>query len=242
MRKLAKASNFSISDNVYHSLRQNIVNLNFKPGQTLNLREITEKLEVSRTPVREALIRLEREGLVDVIPQVGTSVSRIDLNRVEEEQFIRSSLEEKALELCFTKNLQFILLDLEKAILHQEICLKNPDALSFLDWDDTFHRSIFYFVSKELSWELIQNNSGHYRRIRIMTLWNKELLYSVFEQHQEIYNFLKKGDKKMVFSLTHDHFSRIVSQEKELLHAYPDYFRTPVLTEDPLVTSFIQHR
>lgn len=239
MRTLAKTTGFSISDNVYHTLRQNIVNLHFKPGQVLNLREITEKLDVSRTPVREALIRLEREGLVDVIPQVGTSVSKIDLSRVEEEQFIRSSLEEKALELCFSKNLQLLLLDLEKALLHQETSLKDPDALSFLDWDDEFHRSIFHFAEKSLSWELILNNSSHYRRIRIMTLWNKELRYSVFEQHQEIYVFLKKKDTKTVFSLIHDHSSRISTQEQELLDAYPDYFRLPIHTEDPLVNNFI---
>ena len=74
-----------------------------------------------------------------------------------------------------------------------------------------------------------------------MTLWNKELRYSVFEQHQEIYEFLKKKDTKTVFSLIHDHFSRISKQEQELLDAYPGYFRLPIHTEDPLVNSFI-HR
>lgn len=242
MKQLAKATGLSISDNVYNTLRKNIVNLNFKPGQELNLREITAKLEVSRTPVREALIRLEREGLVDVIPQVGTSVSKIDLERVDEEQFIRSSLEEKALELCFSKKMQFILIDLEKALLHQETCLKEEDPLAFLEWDDEFHKTIFHHAGKALSWELIQNNSSHYRRIRIMTLWNKDLRTSVFEQHQEIFSFMKKSDKNLVSTLIHDHFSRITYQEKELLDAYPDYFRVPVHTEDPLISGFIgQH-
>ncbi|AEJ18763.1 GntR family transcriptional regulator [Gracilinema caldarium] len=242
MKTMVKNTGLSISENVYHTLRKNIVNLTFKPGQVLNLREITEKLEVSRTPVREALIRLEREGLIDIIPQVGTSISRIDLQRVEEEQFIRTSLEEKALALCLEKDQKFLLIELEKALLHQETCLKEPDALAFLDWDDEFHRSIFHFANKNLSWNLIENNSSHYRRIRIMTLWNKDLRISVFEQHQEIFNFLKKGDKSLVFSLIHDHFSRLSKQEQELLDAYPNYFRKPVHTEDPLITNYIQRR
>lgn len=164
------------------------------------------------------------------------------MQRVEEEQFIRTSLEEKALALCLEKDQKFLLIELEKALLHQETCLKEPDALAFLDWDDEFHRSIFHFANKNLSWNLIENNSSHYRRIRIMTLWNKDLRISVFEQHQEIFNFLKKGDKSLVFSLIHDHFSRLSKQEQELLDAYPNYFRKPVHTEDPLITNYIQRR
>ena len=243
MRTFAKKNTgLSISENVYYTLRQNIVNLNFKPGQILNIHEITEKLEVSRTPVREALIRLEREGLVDVIPQVGTSVSKIDLDRIEEEQFIRSSLEEKALELCLQKDIKLLLIELEKTLLHQEIGLKDSDAIIFLDWDDEFHHSVFHFAEKELSWNLIQKNSSHYRRIRIMTLWNKELRNSVFEQHKEIYSFIKRKDLKTVSSLILDHFSRIHSQEKELLLVYPDYFRSAIQTVDPLIINYIQSR
>jgi DNA-binding GntR family transcriptional regulator len=90
------APSHTIGDGVYFTLRKNIVNLNLKPGEPLNVKSISEKLGVSRTPVRDAFIKLEKEGLVDVFPQKGTSVSRIDLRRVDEEKFIRESLEEKA--------------------------------------------------------------------------------------------------------------------------------------------------
>ena len=65
----------------------------------MNIKTISERLNVSRTPVRDALIKLAKEGLVDVIPQKGTSVSKIDLKRVEEERFLRESLELRAIEI-----------------------------------------------------------------------------------------------------------------------------------------------
>ncbi|MCX7656281.1 MAG: GntR family transcriptional regulator [Treponemataceae bacterium] len=235
----AKMNGLTISENVYHTLRKNIVNLHLRPGELLNVREITEKLHVSRTPVREALIRLEREGLIDVVPQVGTSVSKIDLERVEEEKFIRSTLEEKVIELCLESPLQFMLPDLEKALLHQEAALQDSDALTFLEWDDDFHRSIFHAMNKQMCWDLIQKNSGHYRRVRIMTMWYKDIRASVLEQHRQIYTTIKEKDSSRLYSLVHDHFTRIVIQEQELMQAFPDYFKTKPATTDPLVSSFI---
>lgn len=77
----------------YRKLRQDIIFLTLKPGTVLSTQEVATRYEVSRTPAREAIVRLNKEGLVDVFPQSKTMVSRIDLKRIQQEWFIRKSLE-----------------------------------------------------------------------------------------------------------------------------------------------------
>lgn len=83
----------SIQTLVYEELKRNIMSMKLEPGQTMSTQEIATKLNVSRTPVREAFLRLQSEGLVEMIPQRETMVSKISLKRVEQEKFIRECLE-----------------------------------------------------------------------------------------------------------------------------------------------------
>ena len=83
----------SVQDSVYTALRTSIINLNLAPGTAISEKEISRRFGVSRTPVREAFIRLSKEGLVRVIPQKETQVSLVDFRRVEQEFFLRESLE-----------------------------------------------------------------------------------------------------------------------------------------------------
>ena len=78
-----KAQDNSIRENVYRVIRENITSLQLAPGTTVSTQELAAKLQVSRTPVREAFIRLQKEDLVEITPQKGTMVSRIDLTRAE---------------------------------------------------------------------------------------------------------------------------------------------------------------
>ncbi len=94
-----KAQDNSIRENVYRIIRENITSLQLAPGTTVSTQELAAKLQVSRTPVREAFIRLQKEDLVEITPQKGTMVSRIDLTRAEKERFIRESLETAILPL-----------------------------------------------------------------------------------------------------------------------------------------------
>lgn len=83
----------SIQTLVYEELKKNIMSLRLKPGQAMSTQEMATRLKVSRTPVREAFLHLQSEGLVEMIPQRETIVSKIDLKRVEQEKFIRECLE-----------------------------------------------------------------------------------------------------------------------------------------------------
>ena len=78
---------------VYNQLREKIETLELKPGTELNLTELSDSLGVSRSPLRDALLRLERDSLVDIFPQKGTRVSFLDIADIRQERFMRTNLE-----------------------------------------------------------------------------------------------------------------------------------------------------
>ena len=83
----------SVQEMVYRTLRDKIICMELKPGTIISTQEIADCMSVSRTPVREAFIRLQREDLLDVTPQRSTVVSKINMSRVYQERFIREALE-----------------------------------------------------------------------------------------------------------------------------------------------------
>src|SRR5699024_6689240 len=88
-----KRENLSTRDFVYKTIKKRIIELELKPVQKISEQEIAKELEVSRTPVREAFLKLSQEDLIGIYPQVGTIVSKIDLDLVEEGRFIRENIE-----------------------------------------------------------------------------------------------------------------------------------------------------
>ncbi|MGA8353133.1 MAG: GntR family transcriptional regulator, partial [Solirubrobacteraceae bacterium] len=88
---------------VYAILRDAIVSAEFEPGQRLSESELAERLGVSRTPIREALVRLRDDRLVEIVPQLGTYVSRISRQAIDDAQFVRSALEGAAVRIAATR-------------------------------------------------------------------------------------------------------------------------------------------
>ena len=82
---------------IYTVLRDDIMGLRLKPGIIFSIKDICELYESGRTPVRDALIRLEQEGMITFLPQRGTMISRLDLRRIDNERFIRRSIEENVM-------------------------------------------------------------------------------------------------------------------------------------------------
>lgn len=215
----------TIGDSVYQILRKNIIDMNLIPGQAINIKDITEELHVSRSPVRDALIRLTEEGLVDTMPQKGTAVSRIDLNRVSNEQFIRHSLEEKALLLCLKRDMSPFLDRLRHAIQKQKECVHTDRYRDFLDYDDAFHEIFFEAAEKSFSWQAVQSILGHYRRIRLMSLWDTEITENVCVQHEGLLRCLEKQDRDGLVDRLYTHCYKLWKEEENLLKVYPDYFK-----------------
>ena len=115
----------------YRVLKENIMRLNLKPGESISEIELSEALNVSRTPVREAIVKLSEEKLVDVFPQRGSFVSKINLNLVEEAVFLRELCEKKILEIaCKDPVSDTLINELEKNIEYQKIVINFKISLN----------------------------------------------------------------------------------------------------------------
>ena len=214
----------NFGDRIYAGLREDIMLLRLHPGEELNIKELSEKLEVSRSPVRDAVMRLAKEGLADVLPQKGTRVSRIDPHRVEEERFLRESLEVRLLGLFMERHTTQDVAEMEQLISNQSACLRETRMADFLDNDEAFHSVLFRAADKQLCWEMIENMSGHYRRARLMTLWDAKIVSCAIDEHKEMLRCIREADIRRLTDLEENHCRKINIQELDLFRQYPDYF------------------
>jgi len=218
----------SVRRYVYDTLRESIMLLELKPGTKITEKYIAEKLGVSRTPVREALIKLSQEDLVTIYPQKGTFVSLIDPNHVEEAVFIRKNLEIAAVKSSCTNFPEDVLFSLKENLNSMEFQLNQPQInnLNVFNLDNEFHKLIFKGCGKEKAWTIITEVSTHLNRVRYL----KMLVFSsswkdVFRQHSEIVDAICNKDVHRGLEVLEEHLGKINIQMHELYSQYSMYFK-----------------
>jgi len=213
------------SDEIYNILRREILSLNFIPGRELKINNLCEQLQVSRSPVRDALMKLAADGLVDIFPQRGTRVSLIDLNLVEEEKFLRSSLEEKALMNAIDIMKKEDIKKYKDAILVQENLKNNSELYDFFNSDISFHKITFDLINKKECWKIINKRSVNYDRLRFLSFKQNVDKDTLIKQHHDIIEALLSDDKKRIESVINKHLNKIDFEWQLLLEEYPTYFK-----------------
>ncbi len=219
------SDSYTVSSRVYNAIAQSLLLLDLVPGSRMSEQEIAAQLGVSRTPVREAFIRLSRERLLIVQPQKGTIVAKISLSRVKQEHFLRESLEQAALEqFIFLKNDQAVE-ELQRILALQREAIGRNDDNEFFQYDDAFHRVFFSATNNLLSHQVIQRNCFDYFRIRrLSTRATPQIQALNAEQHEEILSCVKKSDLQQAQAALRKHVRRLSTELKELAARYPDYF------------------
>ncbi|HAF86336.1 MAG TPA: GntR family transcriptional regulator [Sphaerochaeta sp.] len=216
------------SEEIYQTLRSAILSLRFKPGEELNLSLLSEQLQVSRSPVRDALMKLSTDNLVDIFPQKGTRVSLIDLKQVEEERFLRKSLEESAVRKFFNTYTEEHLHLMEESILLQKEAMKDENFIDFLAADNAFHGVIFSAINMSRIWNLIQSQGGNHHRIRLLSFAEKNVLDNIIEQHQNMVGAFRFKDLKEILNLEDMHLSKLLHEKEGMVLRYPHYFKKEV--------------
>ncbi|MDH2435411.1 GntR family transcriptional regulator [Pokkaliibacter sp. MBI-7] len=209
---------------IFQHLRQAIVTLKFKPGQSLSEKEISLQLGVSRQPVREAFIMLSEAGLVDIMPQRGTLVIKISLEAVKTARFIRETLEVAvAKEACGKLNGAFFLRT-RALIAQQKMAAEAEDFEEFLSLDEAFHKSIALEIGMQRVWELVESQKAQMDRVRFLSLPGASPMRKLIAQHEAILDALEQGDKLACEEAVKQHLSEVLSVLEPLSLAFPDYF------------------
>ena len=215
-----------LTDLVYNDLRQKILSLTLKPGTELSFTNLKPLYNVSISPIRDALKRLQSEGLVDIRPQSGTSVSLIDMAKVRDERFSRLYLELGAVEKAFDRGITSQLISRwEDSITRQNTAFSCRDTGAFLDLDNRMHRLLFEACGHEQVFDSMLATSGNYHRVRMVSYLFDELFSNAIEQHTAILNALKSDSKDEVLSLERKHISKMDTETSAYRKAYPQYFK-----------------
>jgi len=211
--------------NVYHTIKNAIQFLEIKPGTQINEAELGAELGVSRTPIREALMRLADEMLIEIYPQRGTYVTKIDLSLSKEMAYMRHVLETDIfMKLCEEKaNLQDAV---EDKLYLMSLALKREDPIEYIRQDAEFHRAIFAYANHEMIWDVIANTRAHYVRTLVLDMSLPSSLKKSYESHQTIIDCIKNGDKEKLLEVLEEHHDYKVNPlDEELMEKYPDYFK-----------------
>lgn len=227
MSVLSKTDGSTRRQYVYSYLYENIINMAYKPGMSLSENEIAAQLGVSRTPVREALIQLAKDELIDTIPQIGTFVSLINPQIVEESRFMRETLEIGVIKLAAKSITQKTLQQLENSIRMQQNIIADNNYKEFLHEDDAFHRIIFESVNKERTWKAIDQMNAQFKRVRVFRLLttNRSRWEDIVHEHEQIVQALTEKNAEMAQRTMKEHLTKGIFHMDELKEVHPDYFK-----------------
>ena len=203
-----------LRDVVFNTLRQAIIKGDLKPGERLLEIQLADKLGVSRTPVREAIRKLELEGLVTMVPRRGTTVLGITKKHLKDVLEIRSALEELALELACRR----ITTEQYEELVRLETLLEakqdSDNAFELSDIDEKFHEQIYQATNNPRLIQLLANLREQMYRFRLEYMKAKDKRPRLIQEHQQIIKALKNKDSKAGRKAIYDH---IVNQANAIL-------------------------
>ncbi|MFP7300320.1 GntR family transcriptional regulator [Neobacillus niacini] len=211
---------------VYTYLYKNIIGLSLQPGSALSENEIAKQLNVSRTPVREAMIQLAKQDLVEIVPQIGTFVSLINPALVEESRSMRETLEIANIKEAAEKISAGYLLELETMIKNQKIVIEEGNYREFLTYDDAFHELIFKSLGKERTWQAIDQMNSQFKRVRILRLLTTPTQdwIEIMKEHEALYSALRERDASLAQKLMKEHLIKAKFHLDDLKAVHPDFF------------------
>ena len=211
------------SDWVFGELRSAIRDLRLAPGTWISEIDLTSMLQVSRTPVREAIARLADVGLVQVVPQVGTRVALISLSAVEQARFVREAVELAAFETACSLPVRDVHA-LRDLLVTQRQAQQDDDIDAFFVADEAFHQQIFTLAGYPDVWEGIQQMKIQLDRLRRLSLPDPANLENLIREHQLIVEALEAGDVAEGRNRVSAHARRIRDDAPGVKSARPGYF------------------
>ncbi|TPE46894.1 GntR family transcriptional regulator [Amaricoccus solimangrovi] len=215
----------SASLQLHDLLRGRIISLDLAPGAPLSRVELAEEYGVSQTPVRDALRKLEQEGLVFVYPQSRTEVTRIDLDQARETQFLRLSLElEIARRLATSPDRGFVPV-VARILRQQKAALElDADLARFKVLDLEFHQAFFTAAGVANLWPVVQERSGHIDRLRTLNLPDPGKALDILAVHSRIFDAITAGEAGAAEAAVREHLSGTLAAAEAIREKYPEYF------------------
>ncbi len=220
-----------IRNDIYEDLVNKIVSLKLQPGEKISEIETSMYYHVSRTPIRDVFKKLEDNQLVDIITHSGTFVSKIDLDFISDQVFIKYSCELEAMNELSGKftdgNLIYINQNIEKqkAIFDSYDLQSDDIAEKYFALDNDLHLYLFKLIDRESVLKKLFDIQPNYQRYRFMTFYrDKVYLDNLIKIHTDLIKCLQNDNKNKLKKIIYDHNYSSLNGIKELVNLKKDYF------------------
>jgi len=207
----------SISDQIYDLLKKKILNSEIQPGERLMQEEVAEAFKASRTPIRQAFHLLEKDGLVERLPQGGFRVTRLDVETISDLFAIRTALETYGVKLACEriqpeaiKNLRDIKEQADR-LLESESIPRETKTRQVFELNSLFHEAIYRSTKSGYLQELISNLRNTVLRLRALGLRKDGSWRQAWDEHSRLIDCLEHRDKKAAGKLMRRHLANAMS-------------------------------
>lgn len=208
---------------VLDHLRERILSLELAPGSVLSRAELAQAYGLSQTPIRDALLRLGEEGLVDIFPQHATVVSRIDVAAAQQAHFLRRSIECEIARVLAARPDPALIARLKAQLELQGALTGEESYPAFMAADREFHALMYAAAGVPELAELVRRRSGHVDRLRRLHLPTAGKLRQILKDHRRIVEAIAAGDPEAAQAAVREHLSGTLGRVEEIRRLHPDY-------------------
>jgi DNA-binding GntR family transcriptional regulator len=214
-------------ETAYRALRDGIARFDYKPGERLGAVTLCRELGLGRTPVRESLVRLQQEGLVQARAKSGTYVSRISPARMESARFVRMQIEREVVLECCSRIDSTALSLIANPLRQQRAAMDDHDQEAFFEADLRMHEAFFTIAGRHLAWDWLRSGDTDLQRYRWLRICSKGLEWdSIFMQHIRLCDAIAEHRPTDAAFLDVQHLRAMLDERAEVMAEYPDYFES----------------
>ena len=226
-RARATSTAATAASRIYSELRAELVSLQRRPGEVISEAAIALSYGVSRTPVREAILKLSDEGLVEIFPQSGIIVSRIPVAALPESIIIRKALEETTARFAAERATPSQILTLHAIVQRQREAAATDDRTAFHQADEAFHAAISEVAGYPGIWKWVQQVKVQVDRYRLLTLPQAGRMAQVISEHEPILAAIEAHDPKAAGAAMDRHIGRLLVDISAIQNINPEFFDQP---------------
>lgn len=223
-RRSGKPRAATAASRIYSDLRGELVSLQRRPGEAISEAKIALAYGVSRTPVREAILKLSDEGLLEIYPQSGIFVARIPVAALPEAIIIRKALEETTARLAAERATPSQVLSLQSILQRQREASAAGDSDAFHQADEAFHAAVADVAGYPGIWKYIQQVKVHVDRYRRLTLPQRGRIAKVIVEHEAVLGAIGAHDAEGARRAMEVHLESLLENISATRHINPEYF------------------
>jgi DNA-binding GntR family transcriptional regulator len=213
---LSLKDHLSLSNRILNLIEKAILTGSIKPGERLIETELAKSLGISKSPVREALKRLEGEGIVQLLPRKGYFVRDINRKSIEDFFDVMFILEPASALLSLKNKSETVCREIDEILSDMERCLRKREHESYRILNDKFHGLFYSLTENEWIMKISQMLRKQAYMLRSLSLYTKDRFSSSLEEHQAIADAYKKGDKRLLEETVKNH---VMMFKENILHS-----------------------